>query len=248
MATEKQDTFPQAPATLMQERVGVAAVALAAAKMNLIWRETSASDVGVDGHIEFVDADGRATGRLIGVQIKSGQSFFQNADNDAWHFYPEQKHRSYWERYPLPLVLILHSPENNVSYWVDARQALRSPEQSSHVYLAVPKRNVLQNTTPEELFRTAGVSKDAFIENIAEVLNTLVRTHARNGSFPISWFDLFVLGLTNICRSLYFGMDLAWETAEFNLNSDNTAPPEVGVGIGGQEHEFLFDYVKFLVA
>jgi len=129
MSTETRvaATFPKAPRTLSQERLGIAAVAVAAAKMNLIWRETPAADVGVDGHLEFLDGADRATGRLVGVQVKSGPSFFQKGDDTTWHFYPEQKHRRYWERYPLPLLLVLHSTQDDVSYWVDARQVFAKP-------------------------------------------------------------------------------------------------------------------------
>jgi hypothetical protein len=42
-----------------------------------------------------------------------------------------------------------------------------------------------------------------------------------NASFPVSYFELFVHGLTNICRTLYFSMDVAMNVAEFNLERTN---------------------------
>ena len=36
----------------------------------LIWRETLAAEVGIDGHLEFVDAEGHATGQLVPAQVK----------------------------------------------------------------------------------------------------------------------------------------------------------------------------------
>ena len=77
-----------------------------------------------------------------------------------------------------------------------------------------------------------------------EVLNHLIHTESKNASFPISYFNLFCAGLTNICRSLYFGMDVAMTVAETKLYASK-AP--TGVGIGEQEQEFLFGYTKFLV-
>jgi hypothetical protein len=56
--------FPKAPQTLRHERVGVAALARAAADINVIWRETSTADVGVDGHLEFIDAAGQSNGAI----------------------------------------------------------------------------------------------------------------------------------------------------------------------------------------
>ncbi|WBU61205.1 hypothetical protein [Paracoccus albus] len=43
----------------------------------------------------------------------------------------------------------------------------------------------------------------------------------------MSFFDLFCLGMTNICRSLFFGMDLASKIAEYKLAA---ADSEFGVG------------------
>ncbi|HBA6539673.1 TPA: DUF4365 domain-containing protein, partial [Escherichia coli] len=95
--------FPKYHQTNSQERLGVNAVAEAIAKIGQIWRETPMADVGIDGQIEYVSPEGFATGRMIAVQIKSGPSFFQESQGD-WVFYPEEKHRFYWERFPLPVL------------------------------------------------------------------------------------------------------------------------------------------------
>ncbi|MFZ4703196.1 MAG: DUF4365 domain-containing protein, partial [Candidatus Methylumidiphilus sp.] len=107
--------FPRYNNTNSQERLGVNAVAETMARLGLIWRETPMADVGIDGQIEYVDKEGFATGRIIAAQIKSGPSFFKEKD-DNWTFYPEDKHRFYWERFPLPVLIILHNPETNFSY------------------------------------------------------------------------------------------------------------------------------------
>jgi hypothetical protein len=62
-----------------------------------------------------------------------------------------------------------------------------------------------------------------------------------SAGLPLSYLDLFANGLTNIARSVYYGMDLVMEVAETLLEDD--AP----LGIGAPEHEFLFEYVQFLV-
>lgn len=108
-------SFPKYNQTNSQERLGVNAVAEAIAKIGQIWRETPMADVGVDGQIEYVNPEGFATGRMIAVQIKSGPSFFKESYGD-WVFYPEEKHRFYWERFPLPVLIIIHNPDTNLSY------------------------------------------------------------------------------------------------------------------------------------
>ncbi len=234
--------FPKYHQTNSQERLGVNAVAEAIAKIGQIWRETPMADVGIDGQIEYVSPEGFATGRMIAVQIKSGPSFFQESQGD-WVFYPEEKHRFYWERFPLPVLIIIHNPETNLSYWQDARQVLRVAKSTDAKGIIIPKSNVLQSTGAQTLFKGFTVIDQDFM-SVEEVLNYLIKAKSNNASFPVSYFNLFCSGLTNICRSLYFGMDVAITVAEVELHNQNSP---FGVGMGDSEHNFLFEYIKFIV-
>lgn len=234
--------FPKYNETSSQERLGVNAVAEAMAKIGQIWRETPMADVGIDGQIEFVSPEGFATGRMIAVQIKSGPSFFKE-NKDNWVFHPEKKHRFYWERYPLPVLIIIHNPETNLSYWQDARQSIRVAKPSDPKGIRIPKSNILQNTSAQTLFEGFAVIDQKFM-SVEEVLEYLIKTQSNNGSFPLSYFNLFCSGLTNICRSLYFGMDVAMTVAETKLYNQKSP---FGVGLGDTEQDFLFNYIKFIV-
>lgn len=234
--------FPKYHQTNSQERLGVNAVAEAIAKIGQIWRETSMADVGIDGQIEYVSPEGFATGRMIAVQIKSGPSFFKESKGD-WVFYPEEKHRFYWERFPLPVLIIIHNPETNLSYWQDACQVLRVAKSTDAKGIIIPKSNVLQSTGAQTLFKGFAVIDQDFM-SVEEVLNYLIKAKSNNASFPVSYFNLFCSGLTNICRSLYFGMDVAITVAEVELHNQNSP---FGVGMGDSEHNFLFEYIKFIV-
>jgi len=236
--------FPKAGANYAQERLGIAAIQTYAAQRRQIWRETGTGDVGVDGHLEFVDQDGFATGRIVAVQVKSGGSYFQHRSPRGWKFYPEEKHRHYWEFFPLPVLLILHAPDSGIAYWADVRQALRSPH-AEKAFVEVPEENRLDSTEAIALFETAGVQEQPFIEEIYRVLDALLSTRSKNASFPLSHFDLFTHGLTNICRSIYYGMDVVCNAVEYNLT---VADSPYGMGMGDTEHGFVFDFVKFLLA
>lgn len=236
--------LPRPGGTYAQERLGIAAVQVYAARRKQIWRETGTGDVGIDGNFEFVNAEGFATGRLVAVQVKSGSSYFAHPSSRGWKFYPENKHRNYWESFPLPVVLVLHDPNTCKSFWTDARQALRIHGEE-RAFIEVPSSNVLEETDTFELFENAGVQDQAFIPEIAEVLRQLVATRSFEGTFPLSYFDLFVHGLTNICRSIYYGMDVVTNAVEYNLEASKS---EFGMGLGNDEHLFAFGFVKFLVA
>jgi hypothetical protein len=230
--------MPRAPHNLLQEHAGILAVATEVNRMGLIWRETVMVDIGIDGQIEFVNEAGEAVGHLAAAQVKSGPSYFHDHGSE-WRFHPEAKHRFYWERFPIPVLVFLHSPADGATYWVDARQALRSPGRSSSGYIQVPKSNRLQDATREQLFSTVGASSLPFLP-LEDILQKMVVTTSGNASFPLSYFDLFANGLTNIARSIYYGMEVA---EEILAGTD----VEVGVGVGPWEHEFLFGYVRFLV-
>ncbi|MGB8925779.1 MAG: DUF4365 domain-containing protein [Pantoea sp.] len=235
-------SFPKYNQTNSQERLGVNAVAEAMAKMGQIWRETPMADVGIDGQIEYVSPEGFATGRMIAVQIKSGPSFFKESNGD-WYFNPEDKHRFYWERFPLPVLIVIHNPDTNLSYWQDVRQVLRVTKPTDTKGITIPKSNILQSTSAKTLFGGFAVIDQDFM-SVENVLDYLIKAKSKNALFPVTYLNLFCSGLTNICRSLYFNMDVALTVAEIELENQNSP---FGVGVGESEHDFLFNYIKFIV-
>ncbi|HEX6748166.1 MAG TPA: DUF4365 domain-containing protein [Longimicrobium sp.] len=228
---------PRVPHTLWTERAGIIAVASEINRLGLIWREQPSVDVGIDGQIELVDPNGRATGRIVAVQVKSGPSFFKD-DGEHWMFHPDEKHRFYWEIFPLPVLLMLHSPADGITYWVDARQALRSTPAEA---IKVPKNNQLQSATAADLFYTAGHPTQSLLE-LPAVIDALCRARTASATFHLTYFDLFVNGLTNIANAIYFGMDLAMEVAEAKLPEDVE-----WMSFGSEAHDFLFGFLNFLV-
>lgn len=185
------------------------------------------------------------TGRIVALQIKSGPSFFTHDDGESWRFYPEEKHRLYWERFPVPVILVLHKPNTEETFWLDVRQVYRSGTQDKDVGVSVPKAQEFKVTSRTKLFDNAGLIGEEFAESLDEVLKVLVTSRSKNVSFPLSFFQLFVNGLTNIVRSLHFGMDLVANQVELNLVGTQS---EFGMAMGSEEHDFLFRYIEFLVS
>lgn len=129
-------TFPTYGHTNQHERLGVNAVAETVARVGLLWRETPSADVGIDGPIEYVTAEGATTEHMVAVQIKSGPTFLKAKDG-YWVFHPEQKHRFYWARFPIPVLVVLHDPDRGMSYWQDVRRILQGHASKSAEQLAV---------------------------------------------------------------------------------------------------------------
>ena len=98
--------------------IGVAAINLIVRKeMGWIFRQQSVSDRGIDAEIEIQDADGDAAGRLIALQIKTGPSYLSEKTATSFVFRGKNRHLAYWRRHSLPVVLVLHDPGANISYW-----------------------------------------------------------------------------------------------------------------------------------
>ncbi|WP_328410797.1 DUF4365 domain-containing protein [Nocardia sp. NBC_00403] len=99
------------------ERLGVYGVGLQIAKLGWIFRIQSESDFGVDAHVEIV-ADGRATGRLIALQIKSGPAYFrEQARGGGWVVRGKKRNMVYWRDHQLPVLLVLHDAGTGCTYW-----------------------------------------------------------------------------------------------------------------------------------
>lgn len=226
------------------ERKGIASVQARVAELEQIWRETSTGDFGIDGHIEFIDEKSEPTGLMVGVQVKSGQSYFAGETEGTVSYAANEKHQRYWEQYPVPVILVLYHPERKETFWVDARQEFRTGKVAGGK-IVIPKQNNFMTSTVGDIFKNAGLTQMEYIREIPALLEHMLATRTRNAGFDMSFFDLFCLGMTNICRSLYFGMDLAMRIAEYKLAA---ADSEFGIGLGHSEYDFIEDYIRFLVS
>lgn len=233
------EQLPEYGENQQQERKGVNRFASAIVDLGLIWRETPNSDVGIDGQIEFVDIDGRATGLMVAVQVKSGDSYVKG-DGAALVYYPSKKHANYWREFPVPILLVVHDPGTKTLYWTDARQQLRTSLVSDNP-IRIPRSQVVENTTAEEFFATVKPIERPL--SIIDVVHSMIQNAHPELGFRMSFFELFGFGITDIGRKLFFGMTLCMEIAEFRA-----AEAEVGWAVGGAEHHFVDRYISFLVA
>jgi hypothetical protein len=108
---------------MQTSREGVNYVAKMVNRMNFIWRETLLEDTGIDGQIEIV-VDGSVTGELLGVQVKSGRSYFERRGPSMILYTPSKNDLAYWKAYSLPVILVLHQncDGEDEAYFVRIRQ------------------------------------------------------------------------------------------------------------------------------
>lgn len=232
---------PQISSNYFQERAGVLRVEALLNAARLIFRETPNADVGIDGYIELVDDSGQATGATVATQIKSGNSYLIG-DGNFWNYYPSKKHQLYWEMYPLPVILIIHDPISDNVYWSDVRLQLRSDQQEKSPLL-VSKDSLLTSESRSLLFATAGTASRGILSPI-EALVKMAKTRNPNIFFSLSFLDIFLEGLTDIGRKLFFSAGLCCNLASVMLSEDTVS----GVVMEQREHTFLDSYLRFLVA
>ena len=90
------------------------------------FRNQPEDDFGIDCHVEVPGA-GYATGRLIGLQVKTGRAkYFRKPAKDGagWYYGPDlkknarlDKHLRYWLEHDLPVVVILVDDVSEEIYW-----------------------------------------------------------------------------------------------------------------------------------
>ncbi len=97
-------------------RQGVALAMRAFEAIGLAFREQHESDYGIDAHVELVEDD-HATGRLLGVQAKAGQSYLSETMGNSFVFRADAKHVDYWINHALPVLVCLADLENDDVYW-----------------------------------------------------------------------------------------------------------------------------------
>ena len=84
--------------TLQQEAKGISCVVGTAADLGWPARDQRTDDYGIDYHIEPISENGTVLGRLIALQIKSGESWFREWSEEEgwWVFRSDRRHLGYW--------------------------------------------------------------------------------------------------------------------------------------------------------
>ena len=112
-------------------------------------------DFGVDALAEIVAADNVVTGRLIGIQVKGGKSWFRKPRGDlGWVFESDDDHLAYWLGYSLPVIVVLVN-ENREGFW-QAITPETVTEKGSRFSLMVPSAQRFDGSALDSLLALAG--------------------------------------------------------------------------------------------
>jgi len=212
--------------TIFQEDKGLLKIHKTCIDMSAIWRPTPNHDIGIDGQIEFLEPGTNiSTGHIATVQSKSGPSYFVNQDDNCVKYYPEDRHRRYWRRLKIPVILILHNPDHDLTLYTRVK-----PQLDKDGPLLVQKNCIFSPSARDSLIFEIEKDYEDFInKDPFEILEGFSRIkHLRDGHKEITGID-FVLACTNrdkhffelrMCRinSLF---ELLSEESFINLVSDD---------------------------
>jgi len=109
-----------------RERLLVGEVYAMAARANQIARELTVSDHGIDMEIEFKTDDGRATGKKLYLQLKSGDSHLRSRKRDDQRVFriKNSRHAGYWADQGFPVMLVIRDSSGAIE-WMEIGEHLR---------------------------------------------------------------------------------------------------------------------------
>ena len=97
-----------------------------AGEANQIFRPVTMFDHGIDGEVEFKDDDGKASGKRIYIQLKSGNSYLRTRKGDGSEVFDvkDERHLTYWVSQPVDVYLVIRWM--NVTRHLKARKDKKS--------------------------------------------------------------------------------------------------------------------------
>ena len=109
------------------------------------------TDIGIDAFVEFIDKE-RALGLWVGLQIKSGVSYFKNVENKIFKVTLTKDDFEYYNYQTFPIALIVVEPNEQVISWLDIKKFI----------LEHPQCLVKNNTTITVDYKVNPFNKEKF--------------------------------------------------------------------------------------
>jgi uncharacterized protein DUF4365 len=132
------------------ERLGVSKLEYFFSANGWLFREQFLHDYGIDAHVEIVDGD-QPTGKLIAIQIKSGQSYFSETTKYSIIFRTDNRHIEYWIAHSLPVIVVLYDPVKEMLYWEEVSES--SYKNTGKGWkIDIPKNKILTDESLIELY------------------------------------------------------------------------------------------------
>jgi len=117
------------------------------------------NDHGLDGYIEVV-VDGNVTGKLIGVQIKHGDSYFSKKTLDGYKYIGDNKHLNYYLNNFLPVFIVIIDGNFDKMYWTLFQINKTMPFGDNNWWIEVSENNKLEVNFKQSIIDIVGDAID----------------------------------------------------------------------------------------
>jgi hypothetical protein len=124
-------------------------------ELKWILRDLRKDDIGIDGQIEIVDKKRGATGRLLAVQIKCGDTYFSEEFEEGYIYRGEIKHLHYWLEHSLPVIVVICDAHMGICYWQEVTSSNTRLIKKTWKMI-IPKSNVLSSHSKNSLTKLSG--------------------------------------------------------------------------------------------
>lgn len=123
-----------------------------AGEANQIFRPVTMFDHGIDGEVEFKDNEGKASGKKIYVQLKSGNSYLRTRKGDGSEVFDvtNERHLDYWINQPVDVYLVIRQKDERRNEetirWMNVTRYLkaRTDKQSRQIIFAGEKLDMTE--------------------------------------------------------------------------------------------------------
>jgi small GTP-binding protein len=142
-----------------KERALVGDVISIVALARQISREKTVSDHGIDMEIEFKNDDRTASGQLLFLQLKSGDSYIRTqADGKEVFAIKNARHAEYWANQIAPVMLVIRNSNGEIR-WMEIRKYLRDKLKSGKPIRQIEFKGVRLDTDSILKWRDALLAK-----------------------------------------------------------------------------------------
>ncbi len=135
-------------------------------ELGWIFRDQPTEDYGIDAQVEIVD-DETVRGRLLALQVKSGESRFSEPGPGGWWFRPDREHVQYWTNHSLPVLVVLYDPKSALCHWQVVSDETLTKTATGGWKMFVPKEHVLDDRSKVTL--RAAADGDPYMLRIREL-------------------------------------------------------------------------------
>lgn len=114
------------------EQILIGHVQAITGEANQIFRELTKFDYGIDGEVEFKNDDGKASGKKIYVQLKSGNSYLRTRKSDDTEVFDvtNERHLEYWISQPVDVYLVIRQTDQTTGgqtiRWMNVTRYLKA--------------------------------------------------------------------------------------------------------------------------